>query len=96
MECEPVDRDVVVNVAWPETRFGVNSVVVPSLKETVPVGVPAPGATVLTVAVNVTDWPNTVGLPEETRAVVVSAMLTTWLSAGEVLELKLPLLPSPA
>ena len=71
MECEPVDRDVVVNVAWPETRFGVNRVVVPSLKETVPVGVPAPGATVLTVAVNVTDWPKTDGLVPLVRASVV-------------------------
>src|SRR5437899_4990846 len=31
----------------------------PSLKVTVPVAVPAPGEVTLTVAVKVTDWPNT-------------------------------------
>ncbi len=34
----------------------------PSLKVTVPLGVPAPGATAATVAVNVTRWPKTDGL----------------------------------
>ena len=33
----------------------------PSLKVTVPVGVPPPGAGAVTVAVNVTDWPTTEG-----------------------------------
>ena len=41
------------------------SVVVPSLNVTVPVGVPAPGALTVTVAVNVTDWPKTDGLADE-------------------------------
>ena len=40
------------------------SVVAPSLKVTVPVGVPAPGACD-TVAVKVTDWPKADGLAEE-------------------------------
>ncbi|MDE3229382.1 MAG: hypothetical protein KGO05_05845 [Chloroflexota bacterium] len=47
---------------------------------TVPVGVPAPGAVTLTVAVKVTVWPNDEGLAEEVRAVVVLAWLTVWVS----------------
>src|SRR5205823_2240067 len=41
-------------------------------------GVPAPGATILTVAVKVTAWPPTEGLGEEVSVVVVAALLTTW------------------
>ena len=48
------------------------------LNWTVPVGVPAPGATAVTVAVNVTDWPNTDGLTEEARDVELLALLTVW------------------
>ena len=55
IECEPNVRADVVNVAWPEPfRLPVPSVVAPSLKVTVPVGVPPPTVTE-TVAVNVTD-----------------------------------------
>ena len=61
-----------------------------ALKVTVPVGVPAPGATAPTVAVKITGWPNTVGFGEETRVVVVLALLTVWVRLGEVLVLKLP------
>jgi hypothetical protein len=50
----------------------VPSVVDPSAKVTVPVGVPAPGATAATVAVTVTDWPYAVGLADEESAVVVA------------------------
>jgi hypothetical protein len=42
----------------------------------VPVGVPDPGATALTVAVNHTIWPKTEGLAEEATAVVVLAVFT--------------------
>ena len=41
------------------------------MKVTVPVGVPVAGATGLTVAVNVTDWPKSDGLTEDVGAVVV-------------------------
>ena len=37
-----------------------------------------PGLAMLTVAVKVTAWPDTLGLAEEVRVVVVSAWLTTW------------------
>ena len=65
--------------------------VAPSRKFTVPVGLPAPGAVTVTVAVNVTDCPNTDGFAEEARAVLVLALLTTWLTAVLVLVLKLTL-----
>ncbi len=55
---------------------------------TVPVGVPDPGVTALTVAVKVTACPKTDGFAEELSAVVVDAWFTTWLSADEVLALK--------
>ena len=56
---------------------------------TVPAGVPVPGATALTVAVKVTAWPKTDGLAEEARVVALLDGLTTWLTAVEVLPLKL-------
>ena len=53
-----------------------------------PVGVPASGATALTVAVNVTVWPNTDGFAEEANVVVVSAAVTVWVKLVEVLPVK--------
>ena len=53
----------------------------PSRNVTVPVGVPAPGATAVTVAVNVTFCPYIEGFTDETTAVVVSALITSWLMA---------------
>ena len=50
----PVDSAEVVNVALPAERLAVPSVETPSKNVTVPVGVPAAGATALTVAVKVT------------------------------------------
>ena len=51
--------------------------VAPSRKLTVPVGVPAPGVATTTVAVKVTDCPNTDGLVDDVSVVVVFALLTT-------------------
>src|SRR2546428_2595799 len=65
----------------------VPSVVRPSLKVTVPLGLTAaalPGELTLTVAVKVTDWPETEGLAEGTTVVVVAALLTTWISDAQV------------
>ena len=50
-----------------------------------PAGVPPPGALAVTVAVNVTAWLTADGLAEEASVVVVAALLTTWLTAVEVL-----------
>jgi hypothetical protein len=38
-----------------------------------------PGATTLTVAVKVVDWPKRVGLTADVSAVVVAALLTVWV-----------------
>lgn len=48
-------------------------VVAPSLNVTVPVGLPAPGATAATVAVNVTDCPKFDGFAPDATVVVVLA-----------------------
>ena len=59
-----------------------------------PVGVPAPGATAATVAVNVTFCPGVDGLADEVTAVVVLALFTTWSVASApllLLKLALPL-----
>ena len=58
--------------------MAVPIVVAPSVKVTVPVGVPVPGATTATVAVNVTDWPTTDGDPDELTDVEVAAGATDW------------------
>ena len=79
-----------MKAAWPELNVAVPRVVVPSLKVTVPVGVPLPGAAALTVAVKVTGWPKMVVVADEARVVVLLACPTDWINAEEVLELKLP------
>jgi len=72
----PTARLLVMKVATPVAlRVPVPSVVVPSMKVTVPVGVPVPDEA--TVAVNVTDSPEVLGLGLEVRVVVVLAWLTT-------------------
>src|SRR5437867_195462 len=83
----PVDSAAVVKVVCPLDSVLVPSVVAPSLKTTEPVGVPTPGETALTVAVNVTDAPNTDGLKDDARAVVVLALFTVCVTAAEVLPL---------
>src|SRR5216117_2583887 len=89
IECEPTASVLVTNVAWPEPfRVPVPRVLEPSLKVTVPVGVPAPGLLAVTVAVKVTDCPDTDGLAEELTSVVVLAFFTVWVSVLEVLPLK--------
>src|SRR5437868_11647148 len=69
-----------VRVATPTLSVPVPKVAAPSLKVTVPVGVPEPGALAVTVAVNVTDWPKTdgAGAVEDTTVVVVDVRSTSW------------------
>src|SRR5438309_1107494 len=64
---------LLAKVAWPLLRAFVASGVPPSWKTTLPLGVPEPGNTALTVAVNVTDWPNTDGLFPDASVVAVLA-----------------------
>ena len=76
IECVPTGSVEVEKVAvvTPATVLSVPvpSVVAPSLKVTDPVGVPAPGLDTVTVAVNVTAWPKTVGLTGLTTVAVLS------------------------
>ena len=63
----------VLNVAVAAPfRVAVPRVVAPSRKVTTSgaVGVPAPGATTVTVAVNVTAWPKVAGFGDAARAVI--------------------------
>ena len=78
MELDPTARVVVEYVLV--GRVTVPRVDEPFLKVIVPVAVE--GAT---VAVKVTELPETEGLAEEVSPVVVAAILTDWVSAGEVL-----------
>src|SRR6266852_3294227 len=93
MLCVPTASELVLNVAEPADTATVASVVAPSLKATVPVSVPAPGATIDTVAVKVTDCPNTDGFALEAKLVVVLAWLTTCDRAALVL---VPMLVAPS
>ena len=64
--------EVVKLARLPESPT-VPSTVVPSRNVTLPVGTPVPGLVTLTVAVKLTLWPYTEGLPEPTSATVVAA-----------------------
>jgi len=76
---------LVTNVAWPEAfRVPVPRVLGPSLKVTVPVGVPAPLVLAFTVAVKVTGCPDTDGLIEETTPVVVPGSVVVVVGAAVV------------
>ena len=72
IEWLPIVSVDVVNVAVPEpSKVPDPSAVEPSMNVTVPVGIPEPGMLAVTVAVNVTDCPNTEGLAEEATAELV-------------------------
>src|SRR5438067_1065774 len=85
----PSPAYVAVTVWVPAARVAIEAAVAdpstsgtvwtsaPSTKnDTVPVAVPAPGATGATVAVNVTGWPKVEGLGVDPTVVVVSAVPT--------------------
>ncbi len=87
IECGPTASVLVVNIAWPELfRVPVPRVLEPSLKVTVPVGVPAPGLFAATVAVKVTGCPNTDGWTEEVSPVVVPGRVVVVVDADVVVE----------
>ena len=88
MLCRPSANVELVYVAAPELSVNVPSVVLPSSKVSMPVGVPAPGLIGVTVPVKLTDWPYTEGLTDEVSVVLTPALLTVWASADDVLELK--------
>ena len=86
----PTGSAVVLKLALPPLRVAVPRTVVPTLNVTVPVGVPKPDELGATVAVKVTDWPNTedvgaavtevVVLPELTVSVVVPLLVVKLVS----------------
>ena len=78
-------------MALPEDKDFEDSVLVPSLKVTVPVGTAVPGALATTVAVKVTVWPWVDGLSEEVTELVVESLFTVWVRVDEALVLKLEL-----
>ena len=81
---------MAAEVAEPEDSVIAEPMALPLSKNwTDPVAVPAPGETGATVAVKVTDCPKSEGFTEDVNAVVVLALLTTWLTAVLVLTTKL-------
>jgi hypothetical protein len=89
MEWLPIASVEVENVALPADNMPVPSVVLPSMKVTMPVGVPPP---LDTVAVNVTDWPTTLVLGDpsasdvEVEAVETVSVKPCVASGGAPLE----------
>src|SRR5436190_5637305 len=74
----------VEKVATPLPLSVSGTAVPPStVKFTVPVGVAVDGASAVTVAVKVTDWPNTDEVGDAVGDVVVSAWPTAWPPARE-------------
>jgi hypothetical protein len=84
---------VVLRVPVPRTIEPSENVTVPAGNVAIPVEPPAPGTGTTTVAVKVTDWPQTEdGSRLEPSESAVGACLTVWLSDWLVL---FPKLPSP-
>src|SRR5207244_658538 len=76
-------------MAWPLDPRVTLGWAVPSRRNvTVPVGVPAPGATAATVAVKVTAWPNTVGLGDAATVMALLPWFTVTVLDAEVLLVK--------
>src|SRR5437660_8356835 len=81
MACAPtasvaVLKEAVVKPPGVLTLTGLPALLPSIWNWTVPVGVPAPGAGMLTVAVKMMVWPDTDGLVEDVTAVLVLALLT--------------------
>ena len=85
----PPANVVTARLATPPERVAVPSTVAPSLKVTLPVTVPDPGATALIVADRVTDWPDTAGFGEAVNVAFVVAGFTTSGRPVEELAVKL-------
>src|SRR5438876_12295122 len=96
MECDPTLSEDVAQLARPLLRVRLLQLVMavlPSLKVTFPVGVPEPGLLAVTVAVKVTDCPDTDGLAEELTDVVVPDFVVG-VVCEDVVPLKLAAPPS--
>ncbi len=80
-----INDDVLIDAVPPALTVLEPSAVPLSKKVTVPVRVPAPGATGLTVAVMVTVCASADGFGEDVRVVVVFALLTICVNGVDVL-----------
>lgn len=90
IECVPVLRTEVENVAWPAaSTIPVPRAVAPSKKSTAPVGVP--GEVLVTVAVKVIVCPAVAGFAEDVTVVIVGAELIVCVSVADVLPAKVAL-----
>src|SRR5437867_345605 len=91
MVCAPTvsEEVLVLAVLLVVTVTGPPKLEPSTVNWTVPVPVPAPGGTRPSVAVNVTDWPNTVVFVEEVTVAVLSALMMVCDRADEVFVLKL-------
>jgi hypothetical protein len=85
--CVPVASAAVDTVANPSLSVRVPRLVPLSTKFTVPVRLPS--VEVFTVAVMVTEFPDLEGFIDDFIVVVLFALSTTWLNAGDVLPAKL-------
>src|SRR3954453_2976712 len=93
MTWPPAAAKLVGSVALPPVPTAtVPRTTLPSLKVTVPVGVPPPGATAATVAVKDPAGRGTPGLTDDRRTTAVAAGLTVTAAAAEVLPAK-PMVP---
>src|SRR6266516_2722881 len=87
MECDPTLSEDVGQLAWPLLRVRLLQLVMavpPSLKVTFPAGLPEPGLLAVTVAVKVTDCPDSDGLAEELTPVVVPGSVVVVVGFVEV------------
>ena len=91
MLCEPtVNDEMADDVAVPPLRVTADPrLVAPSLNCTMPVGVPAPGATGDSVAVNVSICPKEDGLTEDETLVELPSLFTVCAREEQVLPVKL-------
>ena len=77
MEWVPTANDEIASEPDPVVSGAVPREVAPSKNSTEPVGVPAPGAVAVTVALKVVLCPKTEGFTEELTDDVVAALFTT-------------------
>ena len=93
MLCAPVASELVlIEAEKPESALEPSEVS-PSKNVTVPLGVPDPGASTETLAVSVTDCPNTDGFGVLATVVAVEAVFTVCVCTADVLVVYVP---SPA
>src|SRR5262249_49175652 len=92
--CRPSARVEVVKVAVPALRrTGGPSGVVPSKKVTMPVGVPDPAVSALTVAVKVTGRPGLGGRTEHGKVTTVMLPGVIWLAGVTLMPVWVPWMP---